>query len=297
MKKQIMFKTIYLPKNKGLGNALKVALENCSNILVARMDSDDISSPDRFQMQLEYFIKNPKLDIVGGNITEFVGREEKITGRRVVPKSDAAIKKGMKRYCAMNHVTVMYKKDSVQRAGGYLDCPWNEDYYLWVRMMEQKSVFGNIPVDLVNVRTGELMSARRGGWKYFKSERFIQKYMLDHKLICLPRYFFNVIVRFMGEIIAPNKIRTLLFRFMRNKYIPVTNKKKVCKVDGTRYPSFSVAMSVYEKDNEKWLERALESIVIKQTVKPDEIIMVIDGPISQKIKNVIEKYNKICKDV
>ena len=56
-------------------------------------------------------------------------------------------------------------------------------------------------------------------------------------------------------------------------------------------------MSVYEKDNEKWLERALESIVIKQTVKPDEIIMVIDGPISQKIKNVIEKYNKICKDV
>ena len=195
----IIFKPIYLPTNRGLGNALKVALENCTNDLVARMDSDDISFPYRFQKQLEVFKKNSNVDIVGGNITEFVGTPANIIGERVVFADNIDIKKDMKKRCAMNHVSVMYKKKSVEKSGGYLDWYYNEDYYLWIRMMRQGCEFANVPYPLVNVRTGADMSARRGGWRYFRSEQKLQKYMLDNKIISVPRYIYNILIRFVGE--------------------------------------------------------------------------------------------------
>lgn len=292
----MVLRPIYLEKNQGLGNALKVALENCNYDLVARMDSDDVSAKNRFQLQLESFMKNPRLDIVGGNITEFVGDEENITGERVVPELDADIKKYVKKRCPMNHVSVMYKKDAVNKAGGYLDWPWNEDYYLWIRMVEHGCVFGNVSESLVNVRAGEAMSARRGGMKYFESEKGIQEYMLNKKIISLPRYLYNVAIRYVGEVMVNDALRTFLFKFMRKKYKP--KMESVLKNSlVTNYSKFSVAMSVYAGDNAEWLDRALESITIEQTVKPNEIVLVVDGPIPQEIEAVISKYVCLCGEI
>ena len=60
-------------------------------------------------------------------------------------------------------------------------------------------------------------------------------------------------------------------------------------------PFFSVAMCVYGKDNPDWFDKALCS-VIDQTVQPDEIVLVVDGPIPDSIQNVIDKYSKICAE-
>lgn len=294
---KIKFIPIYLKKNKGLGNALKVAVEHCSHKLIARMDSDDISAKNRFQLQLECFMNNINLDIVGGNITEFVGDEKNITGQRAVPLLDKDIKEYMKKRCPMNHVAVMYKKDAVQKAGGYIDWPWNEDYYLWIRMMENCCTFENIPQNLVNVRTGAAMSARRGGMRYFESEKNIQKYMLDKRIISWPRYLYNVMIRFAGEVVANNTVRTFLFRFMREKYRPekdnIIEERSI--FERKSYPKFSVAMSVYGKDNAEWFDRALESIIISQTVKPNEIVLVVDGAIPDDIQKVIDKYSSLVE--
>ncbi len=43
---------IKISKNKGLGEALRVAIENCTYELIARMDSDDIAVSNRFELQL-----------------------------------------------------------------------------------------------------------------------------------------------------------------------------------------------------------------------------------------------------
>lgn len=295
MEKYIDFKPIYLPENKGLGNALREAINNCTHNLIARMDSDDISTSNRFELELNQFYQNPHLDIVGGNITEFNGKPEEITGQRTVLGIDSEIKNDMKKRCAMNHVSVMYKKEAVQSAGGYLDWPWNEDYYLWIRMLENGCTFANIPYNLVNVRTGKDMSARRGGWKYFRSEQTLQKYMLDHKLISTPQYFCNVAIRFGGEVVAPNWLRSKLFMFTRKNYNSQVNAsipKEQIKIE--EYPPFSVAMSVYGKDNAEWFDIALNSI-IDQTVKPSEIVLVVDGPVPQPIYDIIDKYAEICK--
>lgn len=213
-----IFKVIRLEQNGGLGNALKIAVENSSNELIARMDSDDVSVSTRFEEQLKYFETNPEIDIVGGDITEFIGEENNIVGKRSVPLSNESIREYMKTRCAMNHVSVMYKKKAVESAGGYQDWFWNEDYYLWIRMWLNGAVFANTGSVLVNVRVGEEMYQRRGGSKYFESEKGLQDYMLKNKMINHSTYIKNVAKRLIVQKLMPNKLRGWVFRtFARKK--------------------------------------------------------------------------------
>ena len=55
------------------------------------------------------------------------------------------------------------------------------------------------------------------------------------------------------------------------------------------YPKFSVLMSLYIEEKAEYLDDALAS-VLKQTVKPDEIVIVYDGPITTELRNVVENY-------
>lgn len=213
------FKTIRLETNGGLGNALKIATENCSNELIARMDSDDISKENRFELQLRFLDDNPNVEIVGGNISEFIGNENNIVSYRVVPTSDAELKKYIKKRCPFNHMTVMYRKKSIMSAGGYLNWHYNEDYYLWLRMYLNSSIFANMDTILVNVRTGNEQIARRGGKKYFKSEVGIQKYMLKNRIIVFPTYLANVFKRLVIQILLPNKLRAYLYKKIIRKRV------------------------------------------------------------------------------
>lgn len=217
-KKYEIFNVIRLEQNGGLGNALKIAVENATHELIARMDSDDVSVPTRFEEQLKCFETNPEIDIVGGDITEFIGEENNIVGKRSVPLSNESIREYMKTRCAMNHVSVMYKKKAVESAGGYQDWFWNEDYYLWIRMWLNGTVFANTGSVLVNVRVGEEMYQRRGGSKYFESEKGLQDYMLKNKMINHSTYIKNVAKRLIIQKLMPNKLRGWVFRtFARKK--------------------------------------------------------------------------------
>ena len=210
-------KVIRLEKNSGLGNALRIAVDNSSYELIARMDSDDVSLPNRFEEQLKMFEQNSALDIVGSDISEFIGDEANVVAKRTVPLADKEIKEYSKVRCPFNHVTVMYKKSSVVKVGNYLDLFWNEDYYLWIRMVEADMKMANTGTVSVNVRTGEDMYKRRGGVKYFKSELFLQKYMRKRKMIGCVTYFSNVAKRFIVQILMPNFIRGWVFRTFARK--------------------------------------------------------------------------------
>ncbi len=213
-----IFRVVRFAENQGHGNARRAGLAACSNELVALMDADDLSVPDRFQKQLAKFASDPSLDIVGGMITEFVGAPDNVVARRDVPLADEDIKQYMKKRCPMNQVTVMFKRSSVDRVGGFIDWYCDEDYYLWLRMTLADMRFGNVPDVLVNVRVGEEMYQRRGGKKYFLSEAKLQKYMLDHKIIGVGTYLMNVTKRLIVQVLLPNKLRGWVFqKFARKK--------------------------------------------------------------------------------
>ena len=212
------FNVIRLPMNMGHGYARRIGLENVSNDLVALMDADDISQPDRFEQQLKYLEENPNLDIIGGDIAEFMGEPSNIIGKRIVPQKDNEIKFYLKKRCPFNQVTVMFKKSSVVSAGGYLDWFCEEDYYLWIRMFLNNAVFGNTGTVLVNVRVGKDMYARRGGIKYFFSEAKLQKFMYKKGIISFMRAFINTAQRLALQVLMPNWCRALVFKYIARSH-------------------------------------------------------------------------------
>lgn len=212
-----MMRIIRLEKNGGLGNALRLGVENAKYDIIARMDSDDICLPDRFEKQLAFLGAHLECDIVGGQMTEFIDTPDNIVGRREVPLTNEGIYEYMKSRCALNHVTVMFRKEAVMKAGNYQDWFWNEDYYLWVRMMMAGCKFANIPDVAVNVRSGADQYARRGGKKYFDSEIGIKKLMLEKGIITRKEYIVNYIQRFIIQLLLPNSVRGWVFRTFARK--------------------------------------------------------------------------------
>lgn len=212
-----VFNIIRLEQNGGLGNALKLGVENAKYDIIARMDSDDICLSNRFELQLKYMELHPNVDIIGGQMTEFIDKPDNIIGKRIVPCTNDEIYNFMKNRCALNHVTVMFRKETVLKAGNYQDWFWNEDYYLWVRMMMNKCVFANLSDVLVNVRSGADQYARRGGRRYYESEKGIKKLQLENRMISKKEYIYYVAQRYILQILMPNWLRGWVFRTLARK--------------------------------------------------------------------------------
>lgn len=208
---------IRLEKNGGLGNALKIGVENAKYDICARMDSDDIAAPDRFEKQLAYLEAHPECDIVGGQITEFIDSPDNIVGKREVPLTNEDIYDYMKSRCAFNHPTVMFRKQAVLDVGNYQDWFWNEDYYLWIRLMKNHCIMANLSEVLVNMRSGLDQYSRRGGKKYFDSEIGIKRLMLNEGMITRSQFIINYIERFIIQLVLPNGVRGWVFRKFARK--------------------------------------------------------------------------------
>ena len=207
-----------LEQNVGLGNALKDGMTHCVNEIVARMDSDDIAVEDRFEKQIKKFEEDCELSIVGSNIAEFIGDKDNVVSIRSVPEKHEDICKYLKKRCPFNHMTVMFKKSEVEKAGGYLHWFYNEDSYLWARMYLAGCKFANIPENLVYARINEATFQRRGGYKYYKSERDLFKFMYKNKIIGWGEYQKAKAIRFVIQVLMPNSVRKYVFlKMMRKK--------------------------------------------------------------------------------
>lgn len=217
MEKVGIMEIVRFSENKGHAAARQAGLEKARNELVAIMDSDDIAEPNRFEVLLKLLDEYPDVTVVGSIIHEFIGSPENVVGTRDVPEMDVDIKAYLKRRCPMNLVTVMLRKSDVMKVGGFIDWYCEEDYYLWIRLVESGYKFYNYQKSLVNVRVGEDMYQRRGGKKYFRSEARLQKYMFDHKMISLHQYAYNVMIRWLVQVAMPNRIRGWVFRTFARK--------------------------------------------------------------------------------
>lgn len=168
-------KIVRLAENVGLGNALNIGVEHCSYDVVARMDTDDICLPFRFETQLKKFHDDPELSVLGSDVDEFDGDMCVFLGRKLVPYLDGDIKKYLKKRNPFNHMTVVFRKSAIISVGGYQHHMYMEDYYLWLRCASAGYKMQNIDDVLVNVRAGNAMLSRRRGGSYIKSEYLLMK--------------------------------------------------------------------------------------------------------------------------
>lgn len=212
--KYSILKVIPLPINQGLGKALNEGLKYCSYDLVARMDTDDISKPDRFEKQIKIFQEHPELDVVGAWIEEFEGDTSKVTSIRKLPEQPSEIYEYGKKRSPINHPCVMYRKSAVLRVGGYHKFP--EDYYLWGYMLKAGCKFYNIQESLLYFRFSRNVFRRRGGWSYAMKELALQCELLRIGYINYRRFVLNVMIRFTTRMM-PNRMREIFYKRMLRK--------------------------------------------------------------------------------
>lgn len=211
-----IFKTYALKQNQGLGKALNFGMDKCSNELIARMDTDDIAEPNRFELQVQEFIKDKDLALCGGQIAEFADNPNEITGYRNVPSTYNEILKFCKKRNPFNHMTVMFKKQAVQSVGGYQHMPYFEDYWLWARLLKAVYKAKNIDAILVKVRAGQDMIARRGGWEYVKCITKFEKALYRIGIISLFDLLTYIALRGIVAII-PEGLRLVIYKLKLRK--------------------------------------------------------------------------------
>ena len=165
-----LFTRVKLKNNKGLASALNEGLTYCRNELVARMDSDDISLPDRCEKEVKLFEKNNRLIICGTNIDEFYENIDNITTSRIVPEKYDDILKFSKKRMPFNHPTVMYRKSFVLEFGGYdPKLRRKEDFDLFSKMLVGGCYVQNISESLLYYRADEGNYMRRKSFYTLKN--------------------------------------------------------------------------------------------------------------------------------
>jgi len=202
---------VALEKNQGLGAALNIGLTHCKHEIIARMDSDDICYPYRFQKQIEFLSKNPTIDLISSWIDEFIETPDHIISTRKLPEFHSEIQIYAKKRCPVNHPVVVFKKSAVLKAGGYQHFPLFEDYYLWARMLISGARFHNLQESLLYFRTNPGTYKRRGGFKHAMVEIRMQFRFREIGLVKLPRMLLNILIRLTVRLM-PNNLRSLFYK-------------------------------------------------------------------------------------
>ena len=206
-----IMKVVTIEENQGLGKALNEGLKHCSFDLIARMDTDDIAKPNRFEKQVCIFNEHPEIDVCSAWMEEFIESSQYTVSVKKLPEQQEDIAVYAQSRNPINHPVVMFRKSAVLAAGGYQHFPLFEDYYLWMRMLKNGAKFYNLQESLLYFRTSPDMFKRRGGWKYAMDEYRFQKTMLDMDMISYKQFILNVMTRFPVRI-APNQVRSWLYK-------------------------------------------------------------------------------------
>lgn len=157
--------------NQGLGKALSHGLSMCSNDIVVRFDTDDLSLDDRLMKIAYTFASDPALDILGSAIIEFdPGIQPRVKCRlKASPLVDRKIKFSLNYKNSMNHPSVAFRKSSILSIGSYEHVPFFEDYFLWLKARKAKLKFANLNYPLVLMSRPPLSSRRSGiGYALFE---------------------------------------------------------------------------------------------------------------------------------
>lgn len=209
-------KLVPLEKNVGLGRALNEGLKHCSNELVARMDTDDICFPNRFDEQIKYMDDHSEIDIISSWISEFEDSVNNIKSIRKVPETAEDSLKYIKSRSPLNHPATVFRKSAVNAAGGYQHFTLFEDWYLFARMAANGSKIANIQHCLLYFRVSSDTYKRRGGWRYAKNNFILERKLVEMGLSDNFTAFFYGIAKGI-VFLLPNTLRAFVYnKLLRN---------------------------------------------------------------------------------
>ncbi|MFC4656942.1 glycosyltransferase [Rheinheimera marina] len=243
-------------ENKGVGYSLQEALQYVRSPYVIKVDSDDLSHPERFAKQLQYLQANPELAVVKCYIEAFAESDDPETLERLVTRqrdyavanqinSEHLISENLPRWLCVEHTSYCAQTAAI-RAVGYLDQRLCEDYSLFYRLHEQGYRFGCVPEFLVQVRvnpqsvTAQVNTERLRSWFGcvfdMKFKRILQ---LKGDVSGVAIYGSGGLARLMYQILIQHDIAVLNF-------IEQTEKAPI-DIDGQQIPVLALHHCLQQK--------------------------------------------------
>lgn len=133
--KDCRVKYFFNEKNMGLALSLNRGLSLSSGEYIARMDADDISFPNRFELQMAYLQEHPDCDVVSSNRIDIDENTNLIGTETLYAIKDEALEKIMRYGSIVNHPSVIMRKSVIDKLGGYRNFRAAQDYDLWLRVL------------------------------------------------------------------------------------------------------------------------------------------------------------------
>lgn len=202
-----------LHENVGLASALNFGLKYCKWDLVARMDTDDISTPDRFKLQVGFMSERADISVSSGYIEEWDINLSEQVSHRALPICHDEIVKFARLRSPISHPACIFRKSIILSVGGYPSL-YPEDHLLWVKVIQSGNKLANIPQVILKMRTGEDFITRRG-YKFLKGE--LSSYVAMYRSGFLNFWQLSKvsIIRTFVRL-APNFIKIGLYKWFRS---------------------------------------------------------------------------------
>jgi|SaaInl8_200m_RNA_FD_contig_101_268924_length_1941_multi_4_in_0_out_0_2 glycosyltransferase involved in cell wall biosynthesis len=210
-----IFKVIPLEKNVGLASALNQGLKHCNYEYIARMDTDDISTPKRFEKQLEFLKKNQDIDVVGTYINEIDENENIVKDIVKFPLSHNELYNFFSKRDPLAHPTTMFRKSYFKKAGIYrTDLHLAEDTLLWYYGFLNNCRFANIDYIGLNFRRTADFYKRRGDVKKSIGLLKYRLFNINRKLNYGRKEDLFAIAYFIISI-SPSFIKKIIYQILR----------------------------------------------------------------------------------
>lgn len=137
-------------ENKGLGATLNDIIGICSTDLLARMDADDVSCPERLSLQTDYMTKHPETVMLGTQV-EFIAGTKTFAGPTTPTDHHGIQDLLLKRKAAICHASCIFRTSALHKIGGYKINRAGQDTDLFLRMCEAGQV-ANLDKILYRIR-------------------------------------------------------------------------------------------------------------------------------------------------
>lgn len=150
----IRIRTVSFDSNRGISRALNYGIKLAQSELIARMDADDFSLPERLEKQFIHLKLHPDCGLVSSLVQHKSTDHHQEGYKHYVNQINTLITAhSMVNHrfqdSPIAHPSVMFRKQLVERYGGYNEQSIPEDYELWLRFMYNDVIFNKIDHNLL----------------------------------------------------------------------------------------------------------------------------------------------------
>jgi len=186
---------LLLVRVKGFCFCINYAINEASGKYIARMDSDDISMPERFKFQVDFLENNPEYSIVGSRAMAIDAHDRVIDNVKLkFYQSHSSIVSALFYRNPLYHSSLMIRGELFLKKGGYKYDFFAQDHEMWIRWSFDKDIkFFNLNKVLYLYRRydGQETNIANSKRAYYEISSFLYKFFLQTKN---PKYLLGILV-------------------------------------------------------------------------------------------------------